>query len=301
VDLSVRLAGIRLEHPLMNAAGTCRLVEEARKLARAPTAAIMIGSIAVNPRPGNSGEVFWSSPGFSLNSMGMPNPGADYYRQHLPEIIALANQANKPIFVSVAGFFASEYVMLTALAFSYGAALVELNLSCPNVWEAGQQERIACFDPSYTAEILNAVERQVGPRARVAVKLSPFSDPSMLLTIAKVIGDSKLIKVVTTSNTFPNAFCFNEQGKSRIVAGNGLAGLAGPALKAITLGQLIQLRQLLPERIQLIGVGGIAQPQDILDCQRAGATAVQIATDYLVRGERAFVSLLEGLIKLSFD
>ncbi len=301
MDLSVNLAGLRLEHPLMNAAGTCRLVEEARKLARAPTAAIMIGSITVESRPGNSGEVFWSNPGFSLNSMGMPNPGADYYRQHLPEIIALANQVNKPIFVSVAGFSAPEYVQLTALAFSCGAALVELNLSCPNVWEAGQQESIACFNPSLTTKILNAVERQVGPRARVAVKLSPFSDPSMLLVIAKVISDSKVVKIVTTSNTFPNAFCFDEQDKPRIAAGNGLAGLAGPALKAITLGQLVQLRQLLPERIQFVGVGGITQSQDILDCQRAGATAVQIATDYLVRGERAFVSLLEGLVKLSPD
>jgi len=301
MDLSVNLAGLRLEHPLMNAAGTCRLVEEARKLILAPTAAVMIGSITAKPRPGNSGEVFWPTSGLSLNSMGMPNPGADYYRQHLPEMIALANQANKPIFVSVAGFSAPEYVMLTALAFSCGAALVELNLSCPNVWEAGQQERIACFNPSYTAEILNAVERQVGPRARIAVKLSPFSDPSMLLTIAKIIGDSKLVKVVTTSNTFPNALCLDEQGRPRIATGDGLAGLAGAALKPIALGQVKQLRQLLPERIQLIGVGGITQPQDILNCQRAGATAVQIATDYLVRGERAFVSLLEGLINLSPD
>lgn len=301
MDLSVNLAGLRLEHPLMNAAGTCRLIEEVQKLVRTPTAAVMIGSITAKPRPGNSGEVFWPSPGFSLNSMGMPNPGAEYYRQHLPEIITLANQINKPVFVSVAGFSAPEYVQLTALSFSCGAALVELNLSCPNVWEAGQQERIACFDPSYTAEILNAVERQVGPRARIAVKLSPFSDPSMLLAIAKVISDSKVVKVVTTSNTFPNALCLDEQGKPRIATANGLAGLAGPALKPIALGQIRQLRQLLPERIQLIYVGGITQPQDILDGLRAGAAAVQIATDYLIRGERAFVSLLEGLIKLSPD
>jgi dihydroorotate dehydrogenase (fumarate) len=301
MDLTVRLAGIRLDHPLMNAAGTCRTVEEARKLILAPTAAVMIGSITVQPRPGNSGEVFWPTEDFSLNSMGMPNPGINYYRQHLPEIIALANRVNKPVFVSVAGFSPSEYVALTAQAFSPGAALVELNLSCPNVWEAGQQEKIACFDPSYTARILRTVEGQVGPRASIAVKLSPFSDPAMLSTMAKVIGDSKLVKVVTTSNTFPNALSLDEQGKPRIATGDGLAGLAGKALRPIALGQIKQLRQLLPERIQLVGVGGITKAQDILDFQRAGATAVQIATDYFVRGERAFVSLLEGLIKLSPD
>ena len=301
MDLSVRLAGIRLEHPLMNAAGTCHLIGEVRELVKAPTAAIVIGSITLGSRSGNSGEVFLSSPEFSLNSMGMPNPGIDYYRQYLPEMVALAHRASKSLFVSVAGFYPQEYAELAAVVFDLGADLVELNLGCPNVWNAGQQERIICFNPSLTAETLDVVERAVGQRARVAIKLSPFSDPSMLLTIAKIIGNSKLVKVVTTSNTFPNALCLDEQGKPRIATGDGLAGLAGAALKPIALGQVRQLRKLLPERIQLIGVGGIIQPQDILDFQRAGATAVQIATDYLVRGERAFVSLLEGLVNLSPD
>ncbi len=301
MDLTVNLAGIRLEHPLMNAAGTCRSLDEVKNLLRAPIAALMIGSITCEPRPGNSGEVFWPTDGFSLNSMGMPNPGLEYYRQYLPEMIRSSEKINRPVFVSIAGFYPGEYVQLAAMAFSAGAALVELNLSCPNVWDSGQQEPIACFNPKLMAQILQAVEEQVGPRARVAVKLSPFSNPSLLWQIAQVIADFKVVKVVTTSNTFPNALFFDEAGKPRIATGAGLAGLAGPALKPIALGQIRQLRQLLPERIQLIGVGGITHAQDIVDFERAGATAVQIATEYFRRGEQAFVSILQELIDLSPD
>lgn len=302
MELQVNLVGMHLEHPLMNAAGTCKLLEGAegvKELARSATAVVMVGSITVEPRTGNEGEVYWVDEAFSLNSLGLPNLGKPYYQQHLPEMVAIAHGAGKPLFVNVAGFTPSEYTILTELAFQGGADLVELNLGCPNVWEGGQQKRIACFDPQLVGEILYSVEEEVGLEAKVAVKLSLFSDPFTLSEVAQVIGQSSVVKAVTTVNTFPNAFSYDERGKPRITPGGGLAGLAGPAIKPIGLGQVKQLRGMLPERIDIVGAGGITTGQDILDYQRAGAVAVQIATVLLEKRAKVFSALLTELINIT--
>lgn len=296
MELQTEVAGIRLEHLLMNAAGTCKMLEDVKKLSRSTTAAVMVGSITVEPRTGNSGDVYWAGPMFSLNSLGLPNRGAPYYRDALPEMVAVAHGEGKPLFVSVAGFSPEEYVDLTELAFRGGADLVELNLGCPNVRQGNTQKRIACFDPALVAEVLRRVEERVGADAKVSVKISPFSDPFALTEVAQVIGVSKVAKVVTTVNTFPNAFSYNGT-KPRITPGGGLAGFAGPAMKPIGLGQVRQLRGLLPEHVQIIGVGGITHGQDIREYQESGAVATQVATAYLERHEQVFSSLLDELLE----
>ena len=147
MELQVSLAGIHFEHPLMNAAGTCRLVEGVdgvRELVRSATAAIMVGPITVEPRTGNSGEVYWANEKFSLNSLGWPSPGKGYYQQHLLTMVSLAHNSGKPLFVNIAGFTPSEYAVLTEMALQKGVDLAELDLGCPNLWEEGQQKPIFC-------------------------------------------------------------------------------------------------------------------------------------------------------------
>ncbi|MDO8663793.1 MAG: dihydroorotate dehydrogenase [Candidatus Wildermuthbacteria bacterium] len=283
---------------LMNAAGTCKKIDEVKELARAPTAAVVVGSITIEQRSGNEGEVFCPFPGlYTLNSLGLPNPGAPYYWQNIPEMVEIAHKAGKPLFVSVAGFTPSEYAVLAKLVLGRGADLVELNLGCPNIWQGNQQKRIASFDPELVRAILQCVQEEIGPEANVAVKLSPFSDPFALGEVAKVIGQSRLVKVVTASNTFPNALVLDGRGKPRITPGGGLAGLGGPAMKPINLGQVRQLRSLLPERIHIIGVGGIERGGDVFDYEKVGVAAVQIATILFERGPRVFEDLLIQLMQ----
>ena len=300
-DLAIDLMGLRLEHPLMNAAGTCKFIEEVSQLSRSATSAIVVGSITLQERAGNSGNVYWAGTMFSLNSLGLPNPGARYYQQHLPAMVARSHEAGKPLMVSVAGFTPEEYAELAELALDGGADGVELNLGCPNVWQGDQQKRMASFDPSLVAEILRGVEERVGVEARVAVKISPFSDPCGLVEVARVIERHGVAKAVTATNTFPNAFSYDDSGQPIITPAGGLAGFAGPAMKPIGLGQVKQLRNVLPDHIQIIGVGGISRGRDIWESQRAGATAVQIATAYLERYERVFSSFLADLIEARSD
>jgi len=295
--LEVILAGIKLEYPLMNAAGTVKTLEDVKKIAPSSTAAIMIGSITVNARSGNEGNIYWSSPDFSLNSLGLPNPGSEYYKRHLREMVSIAHDSGKPLFVSIAGFTRMEYVILSNMALEQGADLVEWNLGCPNVWDNNQQKGILSFYPDEIAELLRSAEYWL-TGAPIAAKLSPISNPYQLLEVARTLKRSQVAKVVTAVNCFPNAIALDDIGRPRTDPGNGLAGLGGKAMLGIGQGQVKQLRQYLPDLTQIIGVGGVSSGRHILDYKRAGASIVQINTAYSDRGEQIFGEILTEYVNL---
>ena len=296
------LFGIDFDRPvIMNGAGSAKTIEELEILVKSSVAIPMIGTITIPQREGNAGETFWADDWHSLNSVGLRNLGAPYYSQYLPEMVYIAHNAGKLLAVSVAGFSPKEYAILTKLVFEKKADLVELDLGCANIWENGEQEHIACFDPVLLKQILKIVEESVGTQVKVVAKLSPFSDPFLLKEIAKIISQFEMIKAVTTTNTFPNCLDFDEKGKPRTTPAGGLAAMGGGALRPIALGQVKQLRSFLPESIDLIGVGGISGRRDtggkhIEDFEQAGAKAVQITTPLLIRPPGAWPQVFTDLV-----
>jgi dihydroorotate dehydrogenase (fumarate) len=287
----VDLAGIHLAGPIMNGGGTCKKLEEVKELTRSATAAIMVGGITIPERELGWGTRFKSNNLFSLNAMELANPGAEYYGKHLPEMVRIAHQSGKALFVNVAEFVPCNFATLTKLCFEKGADLAELDLSCPNYLEK-EQEDIICLDLGLVKEILEAVTEAVGEEAKIAVKLSPFSDSFQLKKIAKVISQSKVVKAVTTTNTFPGALAYNDEGRALIDSKDGFAALGGPALKPIAIGQVKQFRNILPPNIQLIHSGGITYGIDIRDAFLAGAEVVQVSTAYFNEGPKVFERLL---------
>lgn len=299
MELQTNLAGISLKHPLMNAASTCGLLggrEGVEELARSAASAIMVGPITLGPRENDRGDTYCSKEGFSLKLLGIPRPGAEYYREYLPKMVQVTHREGKKLFVSVAGFNPREYAQLAVMAFEGGADLVELNLDYPIIMQDGEQKPIACFDPDVVLEILWCVEETVGAGATIAVKLSPFSVLSLLAKIVRLLSAARMVKVVTTMNTFPNAFAYRDNKELCIDLSGGLASLGGAAVKQTGLRQVKQLKILLPDRIDVVGVGGIATGQDVLDYLRAGATAVQIAADLLQRGPKVFDDILSEMV-----
>ncbi|MBI1971542.1 MAG: dihydroorotate dehydrogenase [Candidatus Wildermuthbacteria bacterium] len=322
MELGTRVADIELEHPIMNAAGPrCKTEEEIEVLARTPVAAVMVGSITWDARPGNQGDVYFSQSGhFSLNSLGLPNGGRTYYTEHLPTMARLAHQSGKTLWVSVAGFTPKDYVRLVLLAVRGGADVVEINLGCPNVWDEGKQKSIASFDPILTEEILARIEREItsDTPCLFAVKMSPYlnnllppheklrvspysTDPLLLEKMAKVIAQSKLIRVITSANTVPNAFAVRDDGTPAIQSPdvqNGVGGLAGSIVKQMGLAQVRRLVKLLPSYVDVIGVGGINSGQDVANYLEAGAKAVQIATAFADRGPEVFYQILTEFVSV---
>jgi dihydroorotate dehydrogenase (fumarate) len=295
MPLATTLAGIELEHPLMNAGGTCKNMDGVERFARSTVAAVMV-NIMLDERPGNAGDVYWSNGRYSLNSLGLPSLGVDYFKEKLSEMVNTVHGAGKKLIVNVSGFAPWEYAKLVGLADEAGVDGAELNFGCPNIWLGGSQKPILSFNPPAMLDVLwrildDNVEVPIG------AKLSPFSDPGFIETVCGMFTEAHdrgatRVHWLTLSNTFPNGYIIDPAtGKPIISGATGLAGVGGGAMKPIALGQIKQFMIAqaigqLPEHIEFVGVGGISEGQDIKDYMSVSVegankvSAVQAATVY---------------------
>lgn len=284
---------------LMNAAGTCKTLADVEQFRGAPITELTLGSVTSLPRDGNPGTNFWIDDvtGASLNALGLPNPGLDYYREHLPRMAETSRAAGKRLRVSLAGFSLDDYRVLAEGVAPFDIDTIEINLSCPNVWDGGDQKPVFALDPELLDEVCRTVAAVTPEHIALAVKLAP-SDPLLLKRIAAKITAIPRIGEVVAVNTLPNAFVFDDNGRPAI-AGNGFAGLGGRSLKPVALGHVLQLRALLPDEIAITGVGGVFAGRDVTDFFQAGASAVQVGTACYAYGIGVFQDIIAGFLDLA--
>lgn len=306
-DFETTLAGFQLEHPIMNGAGWgCKTLEEIETLARTPVSAIVVGSVTTEPRTGNPGNVYYMDPKghYSLNSLGLPNRGSFYYQDNLAAMIRTAHKAGKPLILSIAGFSPGDYGLLAYTLTRHGGLpdMIEINLGCPNVWNnEGQQKPIASYEPEIVRAVLEKVEQSLKVPAysgvKIAVKISPLP-PDLLQKIAGVIAKSGIVDVVTATNTLPNGYAWSGRDTSAITL--GLAGIAGPALKPLSMGVVKQLCVLLPPDMDIIAAGGILSGQDAWDYLNISTQvkAVQIVTAHANEGLKTFDRILAEFVSI---
>jgi len=284
----VRIRGIDIQPGVMNAAcSEAKSIENVRTLAATRIGAIVVGSITLKPREGNPPPQWYAGEHYALNSFGMPNNGAAFYREHLPEMISLAHESGKKFILSVAGFAPDDYAQLATLADEAGVDILELNLGCPNVSVGGEQKPIVSFDTIAMTEIIDRVSEATD--IPLTLKLSPYSNPSQLKEVAEAIAASGKVAGVVTSNTFANGY-MEERGQPVIASEYG--GVSGRALFPIALGQVRQFRRALPEEIAVIGVGGVESKDDVNRYLQAGADGVQAATLIVRDGHHAINKLV---------
>lgn len=268
-----------------------KTMEDVEVLTKSVCGAIVVGSITTQPRKPNSGRGYWlhKERFFSLNSYGMPNGGIPYFQKHLPEMVEIAHSTNKPLIANLAGFSKEEFKTLIKLAEQSQADIAELNFGCPNVWDGGKQKRILSYHASLVKNMLHYLAKQP-PRIKIAIKISPLP-PDILHEVSKALVDSGIVQIVTATNSYPNS-SLTTGTQTSADSKDVLAGLAGRALKPISLGVVKQLHETLPKHIDIIGCGGISSANDVKDYLAAGAKAVQIATALKEEGPSIFEKIM---------
>lgn len=299
------LAGAQQEHlsmwhpPIGNAAGTVKTVEDVEALCCVPDVfTIILGSITVEPRAGNPSPNFWHEHDKTANSLGLNNGGISYYEKHLPIMVKLCADHGKELIVSVAGFSPQEYQTLVDFCRSFGIRVIELNFGCPNVWGESGQKPIVSEHPRLMRDILELLRPGNGLITRnLWVKLSPLM-PGLLTEIVEVLVLFPNIRGVVASNTFPNGFALDEDGKPAIF-GKNLGGIAGAGLLEIAAGQVAQLRELLPVELHTKGAGGIYNGRGMYTHVKAGALGgVQVGSHFYRYGPRVFGEILTEYAEL---
>jgi dihydroorotate dehydrogenase (NAD+) catalytic subunit len=263
-DVSVNLGRLHLRNPILVASGTFGYAREmAGTVDFSQLGGIIPKTVTKSPRAGNPPPRTVETPSGMLNAIGLDNDGIEHFIQHhLPYLRTLPTA----IIANIAGKTESEFVeMAEQIGRETGLAGLELNLSCPNV-SGGVDFAI---DPEVTRRVIRGV-RAVCPLPLIA-KLTP--NVTDMVPIAQAAADAGA-DAVSLVNTFVGMAI--DWRKCRPILGNVTGGLSGPAIKPLALRLVWRVARHV--RVPIIGIGGIATIDDVMEFLAAGASAVQIGT-----------------------
>jgi dihydroorotate dehydrogenase (NAD+) catalytic subunit len=264
VDLSVQLGRLRLKNPVLVASGTFGYAKEMETILDLKRlGGVLPKTITQSPRPGNAPWRTVETSAGLLNAIGLDNDGIDYFLEnHWPYL----KRTGADIIVSIAGKSQEDFVALAdRLNEATGLTAVELNVSCPNV--SGGVD--FGTNPQLCLEVVSGVRRVLG--CPIITKLTP--NVTRIVDIAKAAKDGGADAVSCINTVLGMAVDWRKQ---RPLLGNIVGGLSGPAIKPIALRCVYQVASQVD--IPVIGVGGIANLDDMMEFLVAGASAIQVGT-----------------------
>ncbi|MCD8398860.1 MAG: dihydroorotate dehydrogenase [Lachnospiraceae bacterium] len=281
MNTKVSIAGVELKNPVMTASGTFGSgMEYSEFVDLSRLGAVVTKGVANVPWPGNPTPRVAEIRGGMMNAIGLQNPGIETFCSRDLPFLADYDTA---VVVNVCGRTTEDYVeVVERLSDEKTVALLEINISCPNVKCGG-------ISFGQNPDSVEAITREIKKHAKqpVIMKLSPnVTDIAELARAAEAGGADALSMINTLTGMKIDV-------NRRIFAlANRTGGVSGPAIHPIAVRMVYQSAQAV--KIPIIGMGGIACAEDALEFILAGATAVAVGTANF-RNPKAAVDVIEGI------
>ena len=302
-DLSVEIAGLRLDNPLIAASGCFGYgVEYAGLVDLSELGAVAVKGLFLEAREGHAPPRIVETPSGMLNAIGLQGVGV---RAFVAEKLPVLRSRRAVVIVNVCGSTVEEYAEIARiLSDAEGVAAIEINISCPNIDEGGHT--FGC-SLNGVRDVVRAV--RAATTLPIFPKLTPnVTDVAAMAAVAEDAGAD----AVSLVNTFL-AMAIDVETRRPLLS-NVVGGLSGPAIRPIAVRMVYECRNAV--RIPIIGMGGIASARDALEFLIAGAAAVQVGTanfedpglwpklragltDYLERHGHASIREVVGTVDLS--
>ena len=262
MNTKVNFAGIEMKNPVTVASGTFGYGREyADFFDLGKLGAVITKGTSLKPKSGNKPSRVCETPSGMLNSIGLQNPGVEYFANNdLPFL----RKFDTKIIVNACGSSIDEYVELCKILNNLDIDGVELNLSCPNV-----KEGCMAFGNTYegvkkvTSEVRKVLDKPL------IVKLTP--NVTDIAGIAKGVEDGGADAVSLINTLLAMKI---DIYKRRPVLANNTGGLSGPAIRPVAVRMVYQVAQAV--NIPIMGLGGIVSGEDAIEFMLAGATTVSI-------------------------
>lgn len=281
-DTSVTLSGITLKNPVIPASGCFGYGYVMKDFYDLD----ILGSISfkgttLHPRFGNPLPRVAECEGGMINAVGLQNPGIDaVIRDELPK---MRKCFNGPIIANISGFSIDEYVeTCRRIDRQKGVAIIELNVSCPNVHGGGMSFGTSCESVS---KVTAAVKRVT--TLPVYVKLTP--NVTDIVSIAKAAEDAGADGLCLINTML--GMRIDTRTRKPVIA-NTMGGYSGPGVFPVALRMVWQVARMC--HIPVIGCGGVNSAATLLEMMMAGATAVEIGAENL-RNPMACRDIIEAL------
>jgi dihydroorotate dehydrogenase (NAD+) catalytic subunit len=262
VNLRVNIGGVELKNPVMPASGTFG-VESADFVDCSKIGAIVPKSFTLNPQQGNPPPRVVETPCGMLNAVGIQNKGLEHF---VKVTLPFFEPYGTPVIASVSAYSEDDFKIIINELNKTSTALIELNISCPNLKEGGKAFGISVEE---TYNIVKAAKSVT--EIPLITKLSPNVTDITEIALAAENAGTHAISLV---NTFLGMAIDIKTMRPKLA--NITGGLSGPAIKPLALRMVWQVAQKV--KVPVIGIGGISTGTDAIEFLLAGASAVQVGT-----------------------
>ncbi len=267
-SLSYELFGIKFKNPVWTASGCfsygLEVAENIFDISK--LGAVVVKGLSFKSRSGNHFPRIIETPCGMLNSIGLQNPGVEYFSKN---ILPKLRKFDTVIIANIFGEDEDEYLKVgDFLNKTDGVSVLELNVSCPNVKKGG----IAFgSDPETLYNLVHKLKQIVDKP--LLVKLSP--NVTNILDTAQACIEAKTDGLVLINTLLGMAI--DIENEEPILA-TKTGGLSGPAILPVAVRMIYQIYEKYGNIVPIIGVGGISKTEDAIQHILAGASAVQIGT-----------------------
>lgn len=270
VDLSVNLAGMKMDNPIVPASGTFGFGNEFKDFYDIN----ILGSFSFkgttkDARFGNPTPRIAECKNGMINAVGLQNPGVHHVIEHeLPE---MKKYFHKPVIANISGFSVEDYAYTCELLDrEEQVGILEVNVSCPNVHGGGMSFGTS---PEAAAEVTKAVKAVT--TKPVFIKLSP--NVTDIVSIAKACEEAGADGICLINTML--GMRVDIKRRQPVIA-NTMGGFSGDAIFPVAVRMVYQVSKAC--NIPVMGCGGVSTAKDVIEMMMAGATAVQVGAANLV-------------------
>ena len=268
-DLKIDYCGISFKNPIVTASGTFGFGKEyGEYVDLSEYGGFGAKGLTRHSRAGNKAPRIAETPSGILNSVGLQNPGVEAFAA---EIMPNLAKLDTHVIANMSGNTIEEYCEMAEILSETDAALIEMNISCPNVKHGG----LAFGTNANTVlELTSAVKKRC--KKPLVVKLSPNVTSITDIAKAAEAGGADGVSLINTLLGMKI-----DIHTRRPILANNMGGLSGPAVMPVAVRMVHQVYQAV--KIPIIGMGGVMSGADVLEFMIAGARLVALGTGLFVK------------------
>jgi dihydroorotate dehydrogenase (fumarate) len=301
MELSSKIQNITFPSCILNASGPrCSLEEELLLIDNSFAGGVVTKTTTLELREGNPKPRYYDNLLGSINSMGLPNQGHNYY-------IKVSDKIIKPYIISMTGMTLVETItiltniLVSIKNFNKKITGIEINLSCPNIVGKGQLAYDFKSLDTYLNEIIHIYDSLMynfDTKPLLGIKLPPYFELSHFEEVSKIISKYP-INFITCINSIGNGLIINYETETTVIKPKeGIGGIGGSYIKPTGLSNVRNFYlqfQKLNKDIKIIGCGGIETGKDAFEYILCGADLLQIGTQFYKENISCFKRILKEL------
>lgn len=269
IDTKVTYCGVEFKNPIVTASGTFGFGMEYNQFVPLEEyGGFGAKGLTRQERAGNPPPRIAETPNGILNSVGLQNPGVEYFAQ---SIMPILSEYDTNVIANMSGNTIEEYCEMAEILSDTDVAMIEMNISCPNVKHGGLAFGT---DPHVVNELTREVKKHC--RKPLVVKLSP--NVTSVTEIAKAAEDGGADGLSLINTLLGMKIDIHTR---RPILKNNTGGLSGPAVKPVAIRMVHEVYEAV--KLPIIGMGGVMSGEDVIEFMLAGASLVALGTGLFVK------------------